>query len=413
MVEGVDEEGNILGELPSRPGAEVEIEQGHYRVASSEGDSSEQGVEEAKPKFNPEKYITLEEAKKIDEGLKIGDELVIELEPKTDFGRIAAQTAKQVIIQRLREVEREAVFAEFKEKEGDVVSGIVQRSEGRMVFIDLGRTNCLLIPAEQLYQDNYRTGQRLRFLVLRVEETPKGPVVLLSRSHPKLVLKLFEFEVPEIEAGSVEIKAIAREAGSRSKVAVVSNEEGVDQIGSLVGQKGVRVQTVINELSGEKIDIIEWSENPEKFIANALSPAKIINVKVLDGGRRHALVEVSDDQFSLAIGKRGQNVRLAAKLTGWKIDVRAPQAQMSAEEALAPLEDAGSAAESSGLLTPAEQSTEVEERGPEDGEGGEKEKETKKEKEGEAAKKSKNLGPRSKKVRRRKAGNQAETSEEK
>ncbi|MEX2053337.1 MAG: transcription termination factor NusA, partial [Candidatus Paceibacterota bacterium] len=332
VVEGVDEEGNIIGELPERHVAEAAA---HEKPQETE----EEGGDDLKVKFNPEKYITLEEVKKINKKLKIGDELIIKLEPKTEFGRIAAQTAKQVIIQRLREVEREAVFSEFKEKEGEVASGVVQRIEGRLVYIDLGRTNGLLIPAEQLYFDNYRIGQRLRFLILRVEETNRGPAVLLSRSHPRLVLKLFEFEVPEIEAGSVEIKAIAREAGSRSKVAVVSNEEGVDPIGSLVGQKGVRVQTVINELGNEKIDIIEWSEDPEKFITNALSPAKIVDVKVVSQEKRHALVEVADDQFSLAIGKKGQNVRLAAKLTGWKIDVRAPQAQMSAEEALTESEE--------------------------------------------------------------------------
>ncbi len=355
VIEGVDEEGNIIGELPNRPGAEPEFAEREIaenrRAAVPERESAETNPEEAKFKFNPEKYVTLEDAKKIDKKLKIGDELVVKLESKTDFGRIAAQTAKQVIIQRLREVEREAVFAEFKNKEGEVVSGIVQRSEGHLVFVDLGRTNGLLVPAEQLFTESYRMGQRLRFLILRVDETNKGPVVLLSRSHPRLVLKLFQFEVPEIDAGSVEIKAVAREAGSRSKVAVSSNEEGVDPIGSLVGQKGVRVQTVINELGGEKIDIIEWSENPEKFVANALSPAKIIDVKILDAERRHALVEVADDQFSLAIGKRGQNVRLAAKLTGWKIDVRAPQAQMSADEALAPLEArTDGAADASGAL---------------------------------------------------------------
>jgi N utilization substance protein A len=338
VVEGVDEEGNILGKLPNLSGAEAEGDRSSRREISLEEKDHGQEVKEVRLKFNPEKYITLEEAKRIDKKLGVGDELVIELEPKTDFGRIAAQTAKQVIIQRLREIEREAIFAEFKKKEGEAVSGIVQRIEGRIVYVDLGHTNGLLAPAEQLYQDNYKVGQRLRFLVLKVEETSKGPVILLSRSHPKLVLKLFEFEVPEIEAGSVEIKAVAREAGSRSKVAVTSNEEGVDPIGSLVGQRGVRVQTVINELNGEKIDIIEWSENPEKFIANALSPAKIIGVKIIDRERRQALVEVSDDQFSLAIGKKGQNVRLAAKLTGWRIDVRAPQAQMSAEEAFAPSE---------------------------------------------------------------------------
>jgi N utilization substance protein A len=341
VIESVDEAGNVLGKLPNWIGSEIESGRSLYQGKSdviSEEKKSEQDIKEAKLKFNPEKHIILEEAKKIDKKIKVGDELITELEPKTSFGRIAAQTAKQVIIQRLREIERETIFSEFKKKEGEVVSGVVQRIEGKLVFVDLGHTNGLLAPAEQLYQDNYRINQRLKFLVLRTEETSKNPIVLLSRSHPKLVLKLFEIEVPEIEAGSVEIKAVAREAGSRSKVAVVSKEEGVDPIGSLVGQRGVRVQTVINELSGEKIDVIEWNEDPEKFIANALSPAKVINVKILNKERRHALAEVSDDQFSLAIGKRGQNVRLAAKLTGWRIDVRAPQAQMSAEEAFTSLD---------------------------------------------------------------------------
>lgn len=345
VVEGVDEEGNVTGEMPEHLMNEFEAQEKsapYGRPGEAPETEQVKEGEESKIKFNPEKHITLEEAKKVNSKLKIGDELITALEPKTDFGRIAAQTAKQVIIQRLREVEREAIFSEFKTKEGEVVSGVVQRIEGRMVYVDLGRTNGLLIPVEQLYQDNYRIGQRLRFVILRVEETNRGPTILLSRSHPKLVLRLFQFEVPEIDAGSVEIKAIAREAGSRSKVAVVSSEEGVDPIGSLVGQKGVRVQTVINELGGEKIDIIEWNDNPEKFIANALSPAKIIDVKILDEQRRHALVEVADDQFSLAIGKRGQNVRLAAKLTGWKIDVRSPQSKMSAEEALSPEAEGGS-----------------------------------------------------------------------
>lgn len=351
VVEGVDEEGNVIGEVPDRPdlaeaiiGSRERLEEMEMRrpaespKKAGETKSGDINVEaesedDSKIKFNPEKYITLEEIKKINKKLKVGDDLIIDRESKTEFGRIAAQTAKQVIIQRLREFEREAILADFKQKENEVVSGVVQRIEGNMVYIDLGRTNGLLIPAEQLYQDNYRIGQRLRLLVLRVEETNRGPVILLSRSHPKLVHKLFEFEVPEIDSGSVEIKSIAREAGSRSKVAVISNEEGVDPIGSMVGQKGVRVQTVINELGGEKIDIIEWNEDTAKFISNALSPAKIIDVKILDEQRHHALAEVADDQFSLAIGKRGQNVRLAAKLTGWKIDVRAPQAKLTAEEA--------------------------------------------------------------------------------
>lgn len=333
VVEGVDEEGYITGPLPEHGQLEEPLDNRRGREGFEKGDEVDQ-EDESKLKFNSEKYLTLEEGKKINKKAKIGDEIIIKLETKTDFGRIAAQTAKQVIIQRLREIEREAVFAEFKQKEGEIVSGTVQRNEGRMVYIDLGRTNGLLTPVEQIPQDNYRIGQRLRFLVLRVEETNKGSAVILSRSHPKLVLKLFAFEVPEIEAGSVEIKTIAREAGSRSKIAVSSSDEGVDPIGSLVGQKGVRVQAVINELGGEKIDIIEWNGDPVKFISYALSPAKVLDVKILDEKRHHALAEVADDQFSLAIGKRGQNVRLAAKLTGWKIDVRAPQAKMSSEEVM-------------------------------------------------------------------------------
>jgi N utilization substance protein A len=318
VVEDVDDEGFLINPVLKDEIAEEKIE-------------GEEG--EIKIKYNEEKHLLLEEAKKKKAKLKVGDEVITQLEPHTDFGRIAAQTAKQVVIQRLREIEKNAIFDEFKDKEGEAVSGVVQRREGKVVFIDLGRTNGILFPAEQMYVDNYSIGQRLRFMVLKVEESPRGPVILLSRSHPKFILKLFEFEVPEIEAETVELKSIAREAGSRSKVAVVSHEDGVDPVGSLVGQKGVRVQTVINELGGEKIDIIEWTEDIENFIANALSPAKIMDVRVLDENKRHALVEVIDDQFSLAIGKKGQNVRLAAKLTGWKIDVRSPGSKMSSDEA--------------------------------------------------------------------------------
>lgn len=336
VVEGVDEEGNITGPLPlkvTEDKQDLETERPRKKetvpekviAETSEGD-------ELKIKLSPEKHILLEEAKKKNKKIKVGDELVVSLESHTDFGRIAAQTAKQVVIQRLREAEREAIFAEFKKREGEIVSGVVQRKEGPLVFIDLGKTNGLLTPAEQVYGDNYRIGQRFRMVILKVDETSRGPVVLLSRSHPKLVSELFRMEVPEIDSGTVQIKAIAREAGSRTKIAVSSNEDGVDPIGSLVGQKGVRVQTVINELSGEKIDIILWSDKPKDFISNALSPAKIIDVKILDDKRKYTLVEVSDDQFSLAIGKRGQNVRLAAKLTGWKIDVRSPKENLEFKE---------------------------------------------------------------------------------
>lgn len=280
-----------------------------------------EGDEEKKIRFNPLKHMMINEAKKVKKGIKPNEELETELEAQTDFGRIAAQTAKQVIIQRLREAEREVVYKEYKDKEGEIISGIVQRIEGRNVFVDIGKTTGLLFPDEQIPKENYRIGQRLRLYILKVERGPRGTSVYLSRAYPKVVSKLFAVEVPEISAGTVVIKSIAREPGSRTKIAVSSSEEGVDPVGSLVGQKGTRVQTVINELNGEKIDIIEWSEDVAKFIANALSPAKVLNVELADK-RREVTAIVPEDQLSLAIGQQGQNVRLAARLTGWKIDVR-------------------------------------------------------------------------------------------
>ena len=280
-----------------------------------------EGDEEKKIRFNPLKHMMINEAKKVKKGIKPNEELETELEAQTDFGRIAAQTAKQVIIQRLREAEREVIYGEYKDKEGEIISGIVQRIEGRNVFVDIGKTTGLLFPDEQIPKENYRIGQRLRLYILKVERGPRGTSVYLSRSYPKVVSKLFAVEVPEISAGTVVIKSIAREPGSRTKIAVTSSEEGVDPVGSLVGQKGTRVQTVINELNGEKIDIIEWSEDVAKFIANALSPAKVLNVELADK-KREVTAIVPEDQLSLAIGQQGQNVRLAARLTGWKIDVR-------------------------------------------------------------------------------------------
>lgn len=277
--------------------------------------------EERKVRFNPEKHLMIEEARIIKKDVQPGDELEFDLPEQDDFGRIAAQTAKQVIIQRVREAEREAVFDEYKNKEGELVSGLIQRIEGRNIFVDIGRTVGILPPEEQLPQERYSPGQRMKFLLLAVEKNPKGPGVFLSRSHPRLLKKLFEVEVPEIASGAVEVKAIAREPGSRSKIAVKSLESGVDPVGSLVGQKGVRVSTVIQELGGEKIDVIEWSDDSKEFIGNALSPAKVVGVN-LDEHRREAYAMVPEEQLSLAIGKAGQNVRLAAKLTGWKIDVR-------------------------------------------------------------------------------------------
>lgn len=276
---------------------------------------------EKKVRFNPEKHIMFEEAKNIKSDVEVGEEIIFLLETKFDFGRIAAQTAKQVIIQRVREAEKEAVFSEYKEKEGEVLSGIVQRVERRSVYVDVGKTTGLLLPAEQIPGELYRIGQRLKVYLLKVDETPKGPVVLLSRAHPKMISKIFELEVPEIAAGTVIIKAVAREPGARSKIAVLSVVEGVDPIGSCVGQKGTRVGAVINELNGEKIDIIAWSEDDATFIANALAPVKVIETRI-DASRNQAVAYVEEDKLSLAIGKDGQNVRLAAKLTGWKIDVR-------------------------------------------------------------------------------------------
>lgn len=276
--------------------------------------------EEKMPRYNPERDITLEDAKKIRKDAQLGEIIEMELESKDDYGRVAAQTAKQVIIQRIREAERESMFSEYKEKEGEVISGTVQRMEGRNVYVDLGKSTGVLFPSEQVKGESYRIGQRIKVYLTRVESDPKGPGMTLSRTNPDMVRRLFELEVPEIFAGTVEIKSIAREAGSRTKLAVYSNEEGIDSIGSCVGQKGTRVQAVIDELGGEKIDIIEWNEKPEKFIAAAISPAKVLSVKVDDKEKR-AVIYVPEDQLSLAIGKQGQNVRLAAKLTGWKIDV--------------------------------------------------------------------------------------------
>jgi N utilization substance protein A len=294
------------------------------------------GEDEGKVRFNPGKHIMLEEAKEIKPKIKAGEELEIILEPKGDYGRIAAQTAKQVILQKIREAERESILTEYKAKEGEIVSGIVQRIEGRNIFLDIGKALGILTREEQVPSEFYRPGQRLRLFLLKVEEGPKGPVIFLSRAYPRLVSKLFELEVPEISAGQVEIKSIAREPGSRTKIAVASKVEGVDPIGSAVGQRGTRVQAVINELGGEKVDIIEYSEEPETYITNSLSPAKVVEIKIEP--KNKALAVVPKDQLSLAIGKDGQNVRLAAKLTGWKIDVRSPEG-VEEEESKAETED--------------------------------------------------------------------------
>lgn len=300
------------------------------RMAAETTIEKEDEEKEKKIRFNPFKHMMVEDAKKIKKGAGPGDEVQIKLEAHTDYGRIAAQTAKQVIVQRLREAEREVIFNEYSAKEGEVVSAIVQRIEGRSIFLDIGKASGVLFPEEQIPGERFFLGQRLRVYILKVEKTPKGANIVLSRAYPKLVSRLFAIEVPEISTGAVQIKSIAREPGSRTKIAVYSEEEGVDPVGSCVGQKGSRVQTVINELGGEKIDIIEWNEDTDKYIANALSPAKVLDVETGDKTRT-AVVMVPEDQLSLAIGQKGQNVRLAAKLTGWKIDVKS-EAMLKAEK---------------------------------------------------------------------------------
>lgn len=270
---------------------------------------------------NPAAQKGLTEAKEEDPEAEVGKEYVEEVTPDDPhYGRVAAQTAKQVIIQRIREAEREAVYSEYKEKEGEIVSGIVQRLEGGVVFVDVGRTTGVLFPNEQVEGERYRVNQRVRVYVVKVELTSHGPEVVLSRSHPGMLRRLFELEVPEIFAGSVEIKGIAREASQRSKIAVWAKEEGIDPVGACIGQRGTRIQTIIAELSGEKIDVIQWDEDPAHYIANALSPARVVAVDIFEKEKR-AVAHVDESQLSLAIGKKGQNVRLAAKLSGWRIDI--------------------------------------------------------------------------------------------
>jgi N utilization substance protein A len=270
--------------------------------------------------------ITLEEAHETHPEAQIGDVLTDEVTP-ADFGRIAAQTAKQVVVQSIREVERERIFAEFAEREGEVVTGVVQRREQRSVVINIGKSEALLPPSEQVRGEPYRFNDRIKVYLLEVRRTPKGPQVIVSRTHPTLIRRLFELEVPEIEDGTVVIKSVAREPGARTKIAVSSRDEKVDPVGACVGHRGSRVQAVVNELYGEKIDIVRWKEPLAKFVEESLSPAKVGHISISED-EKSALVIVPDNQLSLAIGKEGQNVRLAARLTGLKIDIRS-ESQMS------------------------------------------------------------------------------------
>lgn len=308
---------------------QVKIVVDESRVYMEDEDRSEDEGDEH-VRFNPEHHILIEDARRIKKDAELDEEIIFPLEQKNDYGRIAAQTAKQVIIQKIREAEKVSVMQEYGEREGEIVRGMVQRIERGNIFIDLGRATGILPYDEQIPGERYRQGERIRAYLYSVEESPRGVFLRLSRSHPKFLEKLFEMEVPELASKTVEIKVIAREPGSRSKIAVVSHDDHIDPVGSLVGQRGVRVSTVMSELGGEKIDIIEWSDGPKEFVEDALSPARVLNIEINEEDHR-AIAEVSEDQQSLAIGKGGQNVRLAAKLTGWKIDIQSLKGDSMAE----------------------------------------------------------------------------------
>lgn len=320
VVEDMPEEEEVLEEEGAKEKEEKE--------KSAEGEEDE----EEKRRFNPKTEIQLTEAKKIKKGAKIGDEIITELEIPDAYGRMAAQTAKQVIIQKLREAERINLFDDFKSKEGTIMSGVIQRHEPHRVLIDMGKTAAILPREEQINNERYNAGEHIKVLIMSVNLGAKGPEIIVSRSHPDIIKKFFTLEIPEIDSGIVEIKGIAREAGFRSKIAVSTDQEGIDPIGSCVGQRGTRIQTIINELGGEKVDIIEYDDDPGVYIANALSPAKVVSIEINEK-EKSAIATVKEDQFSLAIGKEGQNVRLAAKLTGWKINIIGNGGKLTAEAA--------------------------------------------------------------------------------
>lgn len=304
--------------MPEEGEEEKEEERHSFR---REREVVEEVDEDKLPLYNEEKHIFLNEAVLIKKDAKLGDEIVFNLETEEDFGRVAAQTAKQVIMQGIREAERESVVSEYGDKEGTVINGVVQKIDRGNVIIEFGRATGMLPKKEQIPGEFYKQGARVKAYLYSVEEGARGVNLWLSRTHPRFITELFAIEAPEVANGVVELKAIAREPGSRSKIAVWSHDESIDPIGSLVGQRGVRVTTVMNELGGEKIDIIEWSENPSEFVASSLSPAKVLDIKINEE-EKSAVVEVAEDQLSLAIGKGGQNVRLAHRLTGWRIDIK-------------------------------------------------------------------------------------------
>lgn len=311
-------------EPEANPIADVELnrETGDYRIVAAQT-----VVDEVE---NPHNEISLEDARKINPEYEVGDVVNVDVTPD-NFGRIAAQAAKQVMIQRLREAERNIVYDEFYNRTDDIITGLIQRIENRNVYVDLGKAEAVLPVSEQIPTENYAVGQRIKCYVVEVRKTTKGAQILVSRTHPGLLKRLFELEVPEIYEGVVELKSVAREPGRRSKIAVYSRDENVDSVGACVGPKGTRVQNIVTELQNEKIDIVKWDEDPAVYIANALSPAQVISVTV-DESDKSSSVVVPDYQLSLAIGKAGQNARLAAKLTNWKIDIKSEsQAQEAAE----------------------------------------------------------------------------------
>jgi transcription termination/antitermination protein NusA len=300
-------------------------------------DENAVATEGEKQVYNPEHHILIDDARKIKKDAQPDEEIIFPIESKGDYGRIAAQTAKQVIMQKIREAEKVSVVSEYGKREGEIITGTVQRVERGNIFVDMGRATGLLPYEEQIPGEHFSQGERVRAYLYRVEESPRGVFLRLSRSHPKFLEKLFEAEAPELSNGAVEIKAIAREAGYRSKIAAEAKDTHLDPVGALVGQRGVRVSTVMSELRGEKIDIIEWSPDPKRFIEEALSPAKIIDIEINEE-EKAAKVHVSEDQQSLAIGKGGQNVRLAAKLTGWKIDIQSAKGEELAHADVPPTE---------------------------------------------------------------------------
>jgi N utilization substance protein A len=349
VVEDVPEE--ILEEMRKRE--EEAKERRERRAQGKPEEKKEEKVEEKKDelkegeaeeeevrRFNPRTEIQISEAQILKSGAKVGDEIVSELPIPDEYGRMAAQTAKQVIVQKLREIERDMIFNEFKGKEGEVVSGVVQRREPRFVLVDLGKAAGYLSHDEQIPHEQYNSGERIKVYIKEVKLGPKGAEIILSRKSEEILKKVFYLEIPEISNGLIEIKGVSREAGSRSKVAIYTEAENVDPVGSCVGQRGARIQTIINELGGEKVDIIEYDEDPKKFISNSLSPAQTISIE-LNEEEKKAVVKVAEDKLSLAIGKNGQNVRLAAHLTGWKIDILSDGAEKSEEaiEASATPED--------------------------------------------------------------------------